>query len=60
MERIVQSADDNSIRCRRHRYPYSKDGLRERGHRKKSDDACDDVLNKEEEEEECICCNVCT
>jgi hypothetical protein len=43
-ERIVQSVDDNTIRCRRHLCPYTEE--RER-HKEKSDDAVDGASNEE-------------
>ena len=44
MERIVQSADDNTIRCRRHLCPYEEE---KRRHKEKSDDAFDGASNEE-------------
>ncbi len=44
MERIVQSADDNTIRCRRHLCSYEEE---KRRHKEKSDDAFDGASNEE-------------
>jgi hypothetical protein len=43
-ERIVQSVDDNTIRCRRQLCPYKEEKKR---HKKKSDDAVDGASNEE-------------
>jgi len=42
-ERIVQSVDDNTIRCRRHLCPYEGEKKR---HKEKSDDAVDGASNE--------------